>query len=841
MQISFDSFKSLIEGKNDKIKIDILDDKTWNHLWEDYLDEAKKFNSKQLKSIFGNEFHAFKRPDLNDRLNITEADKLLIGEFIRRNHPRIAHEVALKGLVGKNNEILDFAKDCDLYIKQLSGIIARSHGIEIRDTFEYLQSLSKDEWAKPYSINVTFLMVVLRIADYFQFDSSRIDKKLLKLKTFASPISEAEHNKHLSIEFVKTSSNDPETLHIESKPNDSILFLKLVQLFKSIQYELDISWAILGEIYGKEKIENQPQIKYRRIKSNLDKNGNFANSVTYVAEKVSFEYDSDLAKLLIAPLYGNNPTYGVRELLQNSIDACKEKEIEEKKAGNDYDSLIKVSIIEENNLNYFIIEDNGKGMTLSELQNYFLKAGSSFRKSIDWQKKYTTEEGKSEVMRSGRFGVGVLAAFLLGDEIEVETFNINESFTYSFTAKLDSEQLNIEKKEASIPGTKIKILLETGKLKTLLESNWKSWYRFNKPKIQFFEKGIQKLITNLINPNNISEKAHELFPQDFDKVIWTYENPSQTTCNGIIIPRRYSYSNEIFTREVKNSPSIHIIDSNAKLELNLSREAISGVLPFENMLIENIYKDFIAYLLNVIPKHMIFMNKLMINQKNTETLKHSSGIDSFNKVYYCKNGFVFDNEFFGSNFRGKKRHLHIDFLENKMPVDPIFDFKNIDLSNYLLSFDNSLTIENSSSYINAIGRLSTGYLQLNRSSRIYHSQKIFDSLFRGKMKVFHEIERTHIIEEQKNEWIIWSYINDTNPIFLLDFLKDSIPFISYIKDTLFAKDYYYSKHSKILSSLLTKYFGSNYIIPYELKDRKKMYPKAFEELEPYMRKYLTNS
>jgi hypothetical protein len=41
----------------------------------------------------------------------------------------------------------------------------------------------------------------------------------------------------------------------------------------------------------------------------------------------------------------------------------------------------------------------------------------------------------------------------------------------------------------------------------------------------------------------------------------------------------------------------------------------------------------------------------------------------------------------------------------------------------------------------------------------------------------------------------------------------------------------------VISELLVS-DNSDLVIPYNLEDRKKKFPKAFRELEPYMRKYL---
>ena len=41
MHTEFSTFKAMIEGKYDDVKVDVLDKKTWNELWIDYLSESR--------------------------------------------------------------------------------------------------------------------------------------------------------------------------------------------------------------------------------------------------------------------------------------------------------------------------------------------------------------------------------------------------------------------------------------------------------------------------------------------------------------------------------------------------------------------------------------------------------------------------------------------------------------------------------------------------------------------------------------------------------------------------------------------------------------------------------
>ncbi|HVV04503.1 MAG TPA: hypothetical protein VHC96_09795, partial [Puia sp.] len=309
MHITCEGLHALIQGRNDGIRIKSLDNKTWKELWEKYLDEARRFGDKEKTNIIGNKNWNFRTVDLDNKEKLPEPeDRKLIGEFVRRYHPRLAHEFAINGFPAIAENI-PFATGLKEELRDICGLIARSHGMEIRDTFDVLEDKFDEGWIRPYNIEVVFLMVVLRIADYCQIDASRVSAISLRLKNFRSPISRTEHYKHEDTPYTQKSPKDPETLLFYCRPRNSLIFIKLKDLFQSLQQELDRSWAILGEIYGKEQGKWSPCIKYRRVRSNIDTPSKFYKNVNYVPERINFAISSDFSKLLIKPLYGNSPTY----------------------------------------------------------------------------------------------------------------------------------------------------------------------------------------------------------------------------------------------------------------------------------------------------------------------------------------------------------------------------------------------------------------------------------------------------------------------------------------------------------------------------------------------------
>ena len=263
MHITHEGVKKIFNIDYIECTVKFLDSKSWKSTWNDFLYEAKRFNENQLVDIFGDSNVEITEPDLN---NLSDYDRKLYGEFFRRHHPRLAHEIANYGFPTKiGNDNILVPTEIEQEIIDLCGLVARSHGMNLRDTFEYLKEHHDDSWKNPYDVKVFFLMVVLRIADYIQIHSERASKVLIKTKRFSSPVSSQEWLKHGAIKDININTADPERIFVKAKPDNSKIFLELRKLFDDIQYEFDISWAILGEVYGKDEILKSLKIKFRRF------------------------------------------------------------------------------------------------------------------------------------------------------------------------------------------------------------------------------------------------------------------------------------------------------------------------------------------------------------------------------------------------------------------------------------------------------------------------------------------------------------------------------------------------------------------------------------------------
>ena len=136
------------------------------------LAQAARFDGRKLTKLFGSS-EPIHRP-AHDPAQWELRDRLLIGEFIRRHHARLAHEIAVNGVPGPTNTPIRL-KDVPSDLAGLAGLIARSHGVRLRDCLEHLSATDPREYK---GVHAVFLMALLRIADYLQMHQERAPSQL---------------------------------------------------------------------------------------------------------------------------------------------------------------------------------------------------------------------------------------------------------------------------------------------------------------------------------------------------------------------------------------------------------------------------------------------------------------------------------------------------------------------------------------------------------------------------------------------------------------------------------------------------------------------------------------
>jgi hypothetical protein len=422
---------------------------------------------------------------------------------------------------------------------------------------------------------------------------------------------------------IHNTSGDPEAIVVNAKPQDVETFLRLSRWLSGLQTELDRSWAVLGEIYGLQSHNNLNLLglKIRRVKSNIDDVFAFSKTVPYVPARIAFEAENaDLLKLLVAPLYSDEPGIGIRELIQNAIDAVREFEdtaarhpdvamVDRYQQASDV--RLDVQCDKDGLPTEVIVTDRGSGMTAEIIRDYFLKAGASFRRSNAWRREHEDSKGHSRVLRTGRFGVGALAAFLLGDEIEVTTRHAfsapDEGVT--FTARLDDEALSLNRVRCPV-GTKISIKVPERarkRVSSIVPSSWAKeisyvddagHYFLKRPSLSRHFSGRKELPPAgwLPQIEDVVSREWRCFSTPaFEKIFWSYDrNLSSMACNGIVISG--GEGSDSLWRYLR-VPNIAVFGKDGSLPVNLQRTGLQGPLPFRDDLLRSIGEDIAAHAL----------------------------------------------------------------------------------------------------------------------------------------------------------------------------------------------------------------------------------------------------
>lgn len=223
MHLKKKGFRELIEKESRFEPLDwFKDDQTghtadlpWHELWDRYQREARRFSDRDLGKIIGEE--AARRWQFDglpaDDEPWDDNHYLVVGEFLRRHHARLAHEIAHFGFPGLEvgNGVGQFpalatqdgnpANDHRLRpLADLIGLTARSHGTSLRLCQDYVSShLIYAGSLQPMGSAVLYPMVLLRVADYLQIDRQRAPAVLLQLRDPQSPVSIREWAKHQAV------------------------------------------------------------------------------------------------------------------------------------------------------------------------------------------------------------------------------------------------------------------------------------------------------------------------------------------------------------------------------------------------------------------------------------------------------------------------------------------------------------------------------------------------------------------------------------------------------------------------------------------------------------------
>jgi len=365
-------------------------------------------------------------------------------EYIRKNHGKRVTD-ALNYDINDSTKIkslLFVGSSLSYDLTDLISKICQSH-TESCDWI--IQNLpSNCEYADDV-VNPQYIAFLLRIGDALDIDDRRAPYLLYKLLN-PQGISNTEWKKHIPVtnynkirkveDFYRiTFSGECKELNIYRKIMEYIDWIdsdlqKMIEISSTFQpcYQLNIE---------------------KSIHRNIVPHG-------FSSELLRFRLDyNQIIKLLMGEKIYGNKRDGLRELLQNAIDAVKlMNNIHYQIVDYGLNSYVpEIRIIVNKDKNSFEIFDNGTGMSEEILEKYFFNVGNSY---------YTSEEFSGfnyQYEPIGHFGIGFLSCFMLSSKIKLETKYYNSKDKIQMLFDKESPyitKLDKDKKDAYLEhGTKI--------------------------------------------------------------------------------------------------------------------------------------------------------------------------------------------------------------------------------------------------------------------------------------------------------------------------------------------------------------------------------------------------
>ena len=415
---------------------------------------------------------------------------LALQDYIRPIHGKRSYEYLMS-----DKKIIRLLSNGELstvsFVEDVA-LICQSHMESIR----WIDEKLKEKFAKNYDYNSKYIALLLRLADYIDFDSQRAPQYLLEHKHLGK-FSYMEWKKHAVVCNQDKIDEERKEIFFDIECDDFNLYCKLIDTLDLMSKEIYDSVS-----YSKHFAKPLYHLRIsEKTRINIVTKG-------FKPEKFSFTLDYyKVTNLLMGEnLYGDKKC-GLRELLQNCFDACSV--MKEYYSISDptisYDP--QVSIIYNYDNETVVIKDNGTGMSKDIIEKYFLTIGKSYYRSDEYGKL------GYQINPTGTFGIGFLACFMLSHKVTVNTKYYENGETHSFLLDKDSRYIcYLDEKFVGSHGTEIALSMdEFNKVfseESIISYIDRNFYRLDVNmnvycqkcgKIELKKRTEAKKITNLLN------------------------------------------------------------------------------------------------------------------------------------------------------------------------------------------------------------------------------------------------------------------------------------------------------------------------------------------------------
>lgn len=367
-------------------------------------------------------------------------------DFIRTTH----HKESAKYI--KNLQRLATTILGEVWIQRLFSdlsSVCQSHG----ESLDFVRQLNKNvKYVNTDGVNLQFISMMLRLGDIIHYSSDRAPSIIRNAMSFQSEYSKNEWLNKIGLNY--------------TIKDGVITFMASCQTPKDYYHLQDYLNWIDEEINNLDILKRGWQQKYQINIGEVDRNNVEPDKSKFipVKDKKFILSQNKIIELLMGVKLYKDPFSSIRELYQNSLDACRCRLAMAEMNGQILKGEIEFGIERGNEGQFLYCKDNGIGMDEYIIENFLLKIGNSFYNSRDFYRKQS--QWGSSYTPVSQFGIGILSCFIIGHRIEIVTKSVEtqkcivccidgakENFYYKIPSREDEEQI-------SVSGTLVKVFLQ---------------------------------------------------------------------------------------------------------------------------------------------------------------------------------------------------------------------------------------------------------------------------------------------------------------------------------------------------------------------------------------------
>ncbi|MDF5707082.1 MAG: ATP-binding protein [Nostoc sp. S4] len=363
-------------------------------------------------------------------LTTDESERFLYQEFVRHKHAERVHNWIL-GTVTEHLGITHaVVSEVDKLLQPLGSLFRRDLALVCESHhLDDLNDFKKYKISQPYggsekeTVNLQYCAILMRTADLLHMTDDRTPSVVFHSINPTDPISQQEWAKHKSVRNIRSKiglnrENEPDvaaprdTIEIFAYFTEKEGFFGLTSFLSYVKDQISKSCKWVNEANKYQGTHHK--FPWRFINDdNVETEGFLPNT---------FEFTFDQAKildLLTGHTLYNDTNIVLREILQNSLDAIRVQHLFDEQ-NNSSKEPGKIEVSWNSQQRILSVKDNGTGMTQNIVERHLLKVGSSRYQDEEFKRDYPNFSPIS------RFGIGLLSAFMIADEVEILTCHPDE-------------------------------------------------------------------------------------------------------------------------------------------------------------------------------------------------------------------------------------------------------------------------------------------------------------------------------------------------------------------------------------------------------------------------------